>query len=333
VKPLRRAVKASLGGVALSRPLAPHARRALRGRVNVVYAHYVGGSVPYYADFYVGSTREQLASDLRRLRKYVDFAPLVDVVTDGGEPSESERPRLAVTFDDGFDMIGNGVADLLEAEGVRATTFVITATVGNENLMWRNKLSAIRALRADATVVARYNDVAARNGLRTIAHAYEVMGASAAWPMRRKEELVDTLWSLCDMPPLAEFLDEHRPYFTWHGLDEWVARGHAVGLHTATHPYCDRLDADAVEAEVVAPARLLRERLSSEFLPLSYPFGARLPRAAEGRLYEAGVFDCAFGIDGFAPRGTAPYRLERACIEGELGFPVLAKALLGLPRR
>ena len=39
-----------------------------------------------------------------------------------------------------------------------------------------------------------------------------------AWDMARKDELADALWAACDMPPLSEFLDEHRPYFTADGL-------------------------------------------------------------------------------------------------------------------
>ena len=328
---LRAVVKQAIGAVALSPVLAFRTRGALLGRINVVYAHYVGGPVPYYEDFYVGSTLEQLETELRQLAEHFAFASLADVVRGAGA-ADSRRPLLAVTFDDGFDMIGNGVAELLERHGVRATTFLITSTIGNSNLMWRNKLSAIRSLRQE-TLVTRYNELVAKTGAGTIAAGDELMPATASWPMERKEELVDALWAMCDMPPLDEFLGEHQPYFTWDALREWLARGHSVGLHTATHPYCGRLDRGAVDAEIVAPAHLLKERVPTAFLPLSYPFGSRLPSAVERELYESGVFDCAFGIEGFAPRGTEPYRLERACIEGELAYPVFGKALLGLPRR
>ena len=55
------------------------------------------------------------------------------------------------------------------------------------------------------------------------------------WDMGRKDELADALWAACDMPPLAEYLDEHRPYFTAEALARWRRRRPRVGLHTR-HP-------------------------------------------------------------------------------------------------
>jgi peptidoglycan/xylan/chitin deacetylase (PgdA/CDA1 family) len=134
------------------------------------------------------------------------------------------------------------------------------------------------------------------------------------------------------MPPLRAFLDQHRPYFTSDGLREWRERGHSVGLHSRTHPDCSRLTDDEVVSEIIEPAHDLRRRFAPDFLPLSYPFGARLPRAVERDLVAQRVVDCALGIRGFALRGSGRDRLERAGIEGELRFPVFGRPFLGLPR-
>jgi peptidoglycan/xylan/chitin deacetylase (PgdA/CDA1 family) len=325
----RTTIKRAIGAFALAPGFEVRTRRALRERLNVVYLNYVGEIRPYYADFYLGPTLEQFDAQLELLGRHFEFCSLREIVRGGGQ---NGTPRLAVTFDDGFELVENGVADVLERHGVAATVFVVTSAVGNERLMWRNKLSAIRALCDEATYLPRYNELMLRSGLPTVPTAGALMPASEAWPSARKEALADELWARCDLPPLADFLAEQRPYFGWDGLAEWVARGHDVGLHTATHPYCSRLDRAGIEAEIVAPGALLRQRLGLDFLPFSYPFGDRLDHATELDLYARGAFDCAFGIEGFAPRGTAPFRLERACIEGELAYPVFGKPLLGLPR-
>ena len=218
---------------------------------------------------------------------------------------------------------------MLEQRGVRATTFVITSMVDNANLMWRNKLSAIRSLSPPARYVAEYNGLMREQQLPEIAGAAEFMPQSQAWPMELKDTLADELWRRSGMVALDQFLADHRPYFTWDGLDEWVARGHDLGLHTATHPSCDRIEDPDVELEIVRPAAMLRDRFELEFLPFSYPFGARLPPAGEQALYDSGAIDCALGINGFAPRGTPAYKLERAPIEREVRFPVFGRALLG----
>jgi peptidoglycan/xylan/chitin deacetylase (PgdA/CDA1 family) len=153
------------------------------------------------------------------------------------------------------------------------------------------------------------------------------------WDMARKDELVDELWAACDMPPLAEYLDEHRPYLSAAGVARWRAEGHAIGLHTVTHPDCSRLNAEGVRVEIVEPARRLSAELGCASVHFSYPFGRRCPPAHAHVLTESGVIDTAFGIRGLSPRGTDRLRLERASIEGDMRFSVYGKALLGFPRR
>jgi peptidoglycan/xylan/chitin deacetylase (PgdA/CDA1 family) len=326
----RTIAKRAIGRVAASPPLRRRTRAAFADRVNIVYYHYVGGPQPYYADFYSGTTLERLDRDLVRLGQWFEFAPLADVVA---RAPRSGRPLLAITFDDGFDLIGCGALDVLERHGVSATTFVMTSCVGNADLMWRNKLSAIRALCGDEACLRGYNEVAEHFAIEPLADARGLRTASADWPLDTKGELADALWQVCAMPALDDFLAEHRPYLSWDGLREWIDRGHTVGHHTHTHPYCARLDAAAVETEIVEPARLLRERLGLDWLPFSYPFGSRIDAATERDLFERRVFDCALGIDGFATAGTPLYRLERAAAEHQLEFEVFGRACAGRPRR
>ena len=64
---------------------------------------------------------------------------------------------LAVTFDDGFDLVRSGALEVLNAHGVKATSFVVTAMLDNRALMWRYKLSAIQTLRPEETYVPANN--------------------------------------------------------------------------------------------------------------------------------------------------------------------------------
>jgi peptidoglycan/xylan/chitin deacetylase (PgdA/CDA1 family) len=306
--------------------------RTLRGRTKIVYAHHVGPAAPYLASFGSAFTAEQLDEHLSTLERHFEFAPLADVLAANGAGAGGASDRLAVTFDDGFDLIRTGALDVLEAHGVKATTFVLTAMLDNRGLMWRNKLSAIRALRPEATYVPAYNRLMQSVGGPTVAGGSELLGAAMQWDMARKDELVDELWATCDMPPLSELLDEHRPYFTRAALAQWRARGHDVGLHTATHPDCSRLDADGVRAEILEPARQLGAELGAQSVTFSYPFGRRCSADLAPMLETVGLFDCALGIRGFSRRGTSPMALERASIEGDMRFSVYGKALLGVPR-
>jgi peptidoglycan/xylan/chitin deacetylase (PgdA/CDA1 family) len=318
--------------LALSRPFARWTERALRARTKIVYAHHVGTTGPHLAAFGPGLAAERLDEHLTTLGHHFEFAPLEQVLADNADHADGPTRRLAVTFDDGFDLIAGGAADVLRAHGVKATTFVLAAMLDNRGLMWRNKLSAITALCPPERCVAAYNALAARAGSAGVTDASQVLSAAWGWDMARKDELADELWAACDMPPLAEFLDEHRPYFSAEGLARWLADGHSVGLHTATHPDCSRLDTAAVRTEILDPAQQLRADLGLGALAFSYPFGRRCAPAHEAMLVESGIFACALGIRGFSRRGTSPWRLERASIEDDMHFSVYGKAFLDFPR-
>jgi peptidoglycan/xylan/chitin deacetylase (PgdA/CDA1 family) len=320
------AVKRGLGGVAVAPGAARRTRRSIEQSTNIVFAHLVGPPAPHYASFYAGLDVRRLDRELARLGRWFTFAPL-DAVLAGSASGRGGRPPLAVTFDDGFAM-GADVRAVLERHGVSATVFAITGCIGNDDLMWRSKLSAIVAQTHERVLLDAYRGLAAEHGLLVPASGACVMDASGYWPMADKDALAGELWRRCGMAPLDEYLDRHRPYFTWDGLREWIAAGHAVGLHTRTHPYCALLGPDEIQDEIVAAAAHMRDELGGGRPPLSYPFGSRLRAEAEERLVDDGVVSCALGIDGFAPRGTPPQRLERASLEGDLRWEVFGRTLL-----
>ena len=86
----------------------------------------------------------------------------------GGSPEQrrerGERPPLAVCFDDGCDMMRSGAIDVLDALGVPATMFVVTACVDNRHLMWMHKLQAIAVTSGADRLVQAYNQLMAETG-------------------------------------------------------------------------------------------------------------------------------------------------------------------------
>jgi len=332
VKP-KRLVQSVVGSVAEWPVFRPVVRKAALGCVNVVYYHYIGPSCSYYAEFYKGCTLDRLRADLTALSKIYQFVPLRRAVEFNNSDEKPAKPYLAVTFDDGFDLNQPELLALFDEFEVKVTTFVITSCLDNQNLMWRNKLSVMRATVSEQTCVKHFNALAASVGSRTVARGGEMMAAASDWDMARKDEWADELWKNCGLPPLRDYLDEHRPYFSWDGLRSWMARGHSVGLHTRTHPRCSRLKPGDVDGEITSPAKELKQKLGLDWLPFSYPFGDRLPRQIEEQLARKGAFDCAFGIEGFSKQRTPNHRLERQEMElAGAGWSVFGKAMLGLGR-
>ena len=325
---LKASVKSLIGTICESPLLRSHVRKSALRSVNVVYYHYVGRPAPHYDAFYCGCTISKFEDDLRRLREVFDFASLDEVLSGAGK----DRPLLAVTFDDGFNLLNDQILDILDRYRISATSFVITSCIGNARLMWRHALSAIRTLAAEDVWRTAYDSIAAAVNIPCLRRGEDLMVATSNWDMRHKDEWAALLWTRCQLPSMVDYLAEKQPYFHWDGLRQWVGAGHGVGFHTHTHPYCSRLEAIDLEGELIRPAQDLKQRLGISDLCLSYPFGERLVPPLESKLFATGLFKAFFGIQGFQKRQSSRARLERAAIEGSpVAWPVFAA--LALPMR
>lgn len=304
-------------------------RRHMFQTVNIVYYHWVGGCTPHYAEFHRDCDLKRFRKDLQFLQSHFEIVPLEALVHEDARSSTPEKPRMAITFDDGFDLDRNEVLEILDEFNVRLTTLVITQCLDNRHLMWRNKLSVIRARVPADVCVREYNSLMAAVGYPGISAVNQLMPASFQWEMSRKDELAGALWDRCGLQPVEEYLAEHRPYFTRAGLRKWISAGHGIGLHTATHPRCSRLTPDEVRTEIINPAHELKREFGLNQLAFSYPFGERLPRDLEEQAIREARLSCALGIRGFAGARTAPSRLERQGVESTgVNWGIMAGAAL-----
>jgi len=301
-----------------------------RRRASIVYYHGVWQSSSTATKaLFGGIDLDAFANDMKVLRRYFRPVSLDGVLRFNTADGGVDKPLVAVTFDDGCELTRSGAVDVLDVLGIPATTFVVLACVGNRHLMWQHKLSAILACRGVDVFVREFNWLAEKVAPgSSIKSPEEQPFQTRLWPMGRKDEYADTLWQVCDMPPVGEFLEEHRPYVDWPDLEDWRRCGHQVGLHTRTHPFCSRLTTAEIEAEIVEPAREVCDRLGLGSVPFAYPFGDRLSREIEGEVAAKGQLSCLLGINGLSPRGTAPHHLDRASAERGLNVSVFGRPVL-----
>jgi peptidoglycan/xylan/chitin deacetylase (PgdA/CDA1 family) len=304
-------------------------RRFFSGHTPIVFYHGIWpAGAPALARF-EGIDLDRLRRDLAVLAAHFDFVSLEDLLHYNRDERACARPPLAVCFDDGCDMIRSGAADVLDALGVPATMFVVTACVDNRHLMWMHKLQAIAVTRGADRLVLAYNRLMAETGAGPSIRARgELTAATWCWPMDRKEEYVDAIYRACAMPPVEVYLDQYRPYMTWAELHAWRARGNTIGLHTRSHPFSDRLAASEIEAEIITPAAELRCKLGIDFLPFAYPFGNRLAAASEVQVAAEAGLACMLGVGGLSRRGTDPFRLDRVAGEDGLDHALFGKPVL-----
>lgn len=320
VKKLLRPV---LGRLCCTPLPAQFVQRFCRGGRGIVFAHYFGEDREYLFP-QARTSLTDFRSALVRLGRQFEFASLDDVllneVLDPGG-----KPRLALTFDDGFDLIREGAVGVLEELGIPATFFVITQCLDNRSLMWRNRLMAIQRSRGEQILSDALAETCRSHGIDCPPGS--PMAISRAWKYGDKEELTSEIWKRCEMEPIDSYLARHQPYFTLSDLHRLVKAGHSIGLHTASHPFCDTLTGAETEQEFDQPLEWLRGEFGYSKVAVSYPFGVRLSVAEEERIWHTGKASCLLGIRGLSPRGVPDHSLERASIETDHCFGVYAGTL------
>lgn len=325
----RSAFMRAVGACARSPILSGFIRSFYRWRTNIVYYHGVWQTGSAARALFHGIDLDAFIDDMKVLRRYFCPVSLDEALRFNTSDEAVGKPLVAVTFDDGFDLTRTGAIEILDELGIPATAFVVLACMGNHHLMWQHKFSTIRALRGDDAFVREFNRLTEKVALGSGIGSFEEQTAQTRlWPMGRKDEYADALWEACDMPPVKDFLEEHRPYADWADLENWSRRGHQVGLHTRTHPFCSRLTTVEIELELIEPARELRDRQHLTSLPFAYPFGDRLPREREGEVAARGRLSCLLGINGLSPLGTPAHHLDRANAEEGVNYSVFVRPLL-----
>ncbi|MEM7517382.1 MAG: polysaccharide deacetylase family protein, partial [Planctomycetota bacterium] len=80
------------------------------------------------------------ACQVMDLKTYYDTGPLGEQWSALQAGEKAERPRVAITFDDGYLDNAQYAAPLLEGAGLRATFFAATDFVGRSKTMWYDEV-------------------------------------------------------------------------------------------------------------------------------------------------------------------------------------------------
>lgn len=259
----------------------------------------------------LGLFREQV----RWLAEQGEVLPLVQALA---RPHTTNRPRFALTFDDGYADACDTVSEVLEASGLRGTFFVTTRFVGSDRLLWFD----------EAALLLVGIPHAARRGI-----LFDVCGSDA--PVPRTESLPDTAvgaWVahmktmtpaqrdafLAGLASVRAGVPDSTGYraMTIDGLVDMHRRGHEIGSHSATHPILTTLDDGELEREIGAARRTLSGWLGTSVPGFCYPNGDHDARVVAAVAGAGHVYACTTR-DGLHHSGDDAFRIRRVDIVDE----------------
>jgi peptidoglycan/xylan/chitin deacetylase (PgdA/CDA1 family) len=298
---LKRAVESAL----LHCGPATIGRRRHGGRTLVLGYHNIVERPLAFGDRSLHLPRLTFAEQLDHLVERCDVVPLVDLFA---APPRSDRPRVAITFDDAYEGALTLGAVELASRGLPATIFVAPYFIGGRDFWWDALAGAADGLAA---------------GTREL--ALERLGGRdadvRAWAQQRHQVVLAA-------PQAARAASEDT-------LREALRQpGLTVGSHTWSHPNLARTDAATVERELRDSLAWLQIRFAGRVAPwISYPYGlysAEVETIAR-RLGFAGGLAITGGWVPATPTGAPPpFTLPRLNVPAGLSREGFALRLAGL---
>lgn len=261
----------------------------------------------------VGTFREVCA----HLSRHYEVVSLEQAVVESGKIGDPVKPRVAITFDDGYQSNLKLALPVLREFDLPATVFVSSAFVSGE-LLWFQKLDLAmqRATgeRLTLSLGGTFYDwpLTSRDQRRSALAVLLAALKKLTWSELNQQ--VEKILGLLAVDLTQQWPSELRP-LTMEELRELAADTRVeIGGHTHRHPLLGRCTDEEAREEIVGGAQQLRQMLGQSPRWFAYPNGGSgdfdVRKSAEW-LKEAG-FEGAFSmINGRLSPRNHPWNLPR----------------------
>jgi len=223
----------------------------------------------------------------------------------------TDKPFLAITFDDGqWDNFAHA-EPVLRTHQLRATFYIPTQAVEQARLIWHDELgyAVQEALRSEPGR-ARLRELFAHFGLAldALSAAQAVEAAKALDPEARRRLVADATALTAVQPPLWGRLME------WSEIRALAERGHEIGSHSVTHELMPQLDDTRLAHESRASKQKIETEIGAEVRSYCYPNGSADQRC-ERAVASAGYQNAVTTRWGTNTRADSAFGLKRCDID------------------
>ena len=256
---------------------------------------------------------DNFAAHLEELSKSREPSTLADVSV------PSRRPRVVVTFDDGYrDNLANALP-IAEAKGVPITFFVTSGILGNHNGFWWDRLGAL--LRARPPDVREIDLPAGRQNVRLPLGSSGIRADLDSvrrhlLPLRVTEieralDAVSQQWQVDSAPPPDAGTLTPEELRQLAGSDTAT-----IGAHTVDHVRLRDRTAPEQQDTISGSKAELEQSIGRAVSDFAYPFGGRndFDDRSVDAVRSAGFDTACTTIPGTAGSSTDPCRLPRRVV-------------------
>ena len=285
----------------------------VRGKqsLRIVYYHKVqnvGGSSYYFSN---SMSLDVFKKQLDYFQKKHEIISLTEAYTKAVN-GDSLSGYLVVCFDDGFSDNYHYAFPELKKRGIKATHFMMSNVLDNRDLMWRNKLIALDRLASNKADIALKFE---HEFGKVIPMDMSFVEFSNHWEMATKEVYANFMWEASQLGSLRDFLEKEKPYMTIPMVNEMLEDGQELGIHTASHPFCNKLTYSELVNEILVAKQYFYDQFGIDTGYFAYPFGERASRDFENRLLNDCDLKLLLGINDQLKNTALKYDWERVGME------------------
>lgn len=231
----------------------------------------------------------------------------------------SRRPRVVVTFDDGYGDNLDNALPIAEAKGVPITVFVTSGMLGHQKGFWWDRLAALLRDRPSGSneislVIDQDVVTLPLGGRGDEADLAAVRGRLISLPVRDIEAALDAVSAQWSVPSTAP--PDARPLTPEEFLQLAASDMVTIGAHTVDHVRLRGRSSDEQLQTIEASRKDLEQILDRSVTHFAYPFGGPddFDRDTVEAVRAAGFETACTTLPGSAGPSGDPYRLPRRLV-------------------
>jgi peptidoglycan/xylan/chitin deacetylase (PgdA/CDA1 family) len=246
-------------------------KKFANGNLVAPFYHIISDSKPaHIKHLYPIISIKQFEQDLDFLIRNFYPVDLNELVKIDFRIKKFPKPPLFLSFDDGFREVATIIAPILLSKGVPATFFVNPSFVGNNDMLFRCKISIIvdriislgSSFRPTPFFIDRFNQAAYKT--KTLIGKILDLGYGDS-------EIISGIARELEVD-FNEYLIKNKPYLNLEELKKMAETGFSIGAHSMDHPLLSEITVEQQISQMLKSINWVQKNIPNQPKAFAFPF-------------------------------------------------------------
>lgn len=234
-------------------------RRSRPARPTVLGFHRIAEDIPFWMSM-PPAVFDRLIGYCTR---HFEIVPVMELTQSTSGPSN--KPRLALTFDDGYDDFYTDALPILKEHGVTANVNIITDCTDHGRPLWTRQLAeAFESLKTHRVRHYAFDGIALQLTGKWLHDFNAQLHTMMAWKPEQRTSFFEQVQGKYGTQTSPRFMD-------WEQLRAVKAQGIEIGSHTVSHAILTELSEEDARSELRDSKALIDRQLNQDTRVFAFP--------------------------------------------------------------